>query len=455
MSTRTEFLDRLGNWTGIAVHSDPSRADDDIRRGIPFSPADYWFLVSSALLACLGLDTESSAVIIGAMLVSPLMSPILGVGLAFGTSDRDLLKGSTRTLGIAVAVSLGIATLYFMLSPLGEMTRELQARTRPTLLDAGVAFFGGIAGIVAGTRDRAGSAIPGVAIATALMPPLCTVGFGLASLDLAVALGAFYLFFINAVLIAAATYLVVRLLRLPLKRVAPRDVGRRRLWLATVLSIVLLPSVVILVVVVRDARRQRALSSFAEAVSTRDDRTVLRWALRPEKDSTVLSLFVAGAPMTPDAMDSLRAELARRNMGDLRLRVVETGLPLSARETLAGEATLAAVKAAEAVATRAVQLEIDRRLTIPNVPRLSTQELAAVQDEIRALVPEVTQVEVGVVQGVEGDSTYRRVLTLVGARGRTATETATLAPRLRAFLARRLAVDSVEVLMRPEGSRGR
>lgn len=457
MTTRTELLDRIGHWTGIGVHADPGRADEDIRRGVPFAPADYWFLVSSALLACLGLDTDSTAVIIGAMLVSPLMTPILGVGLAFGTSDRDLLKQSVRTLAIAVAVSLAIATLYFALSPLGEMTRELQARTRPTLLDAGVAFFGGIAGIVAGTRDRAGSAIPGVAIATALMPPLCTVGFGLASLDLATAAGAFYLFFINAVLIAMATYLVARLLRMPLKSVGEREASRRRVWLATVVALVLLPSTVILAIVVRDARRQRALSAFADAISARGDRTVLRWATRTDGDSVVLSLFVAGPPVTDPARDSIRAILQQRGLGDVSLRVVETGLPQSARETLAGEATLAAVKAAEAVATRTVQNEMERRLVIPNVPRLTTAELVAVQEEVRALVPEVTQVEVGVVQGAQGDSTYRRALALAtvqrnGNRGRSEVTDPTLAPRLRQYLARRLSVDSVEVVLRPATS---
>jgi len=450
MSTRTEFLDRVGQWSGIAVHADHERASRDIRLAVPFAPADYWLLVCSALLACLGLDTDSTAVIIGAMLVSPLMAPILGVGLAFGTSDRDLFKSSLRTLTTAVGLGLVIATLYFMISPLGEVTRELQARTRPTLLDAGVAFFGGIAGIVAGTRDRAGSAIPGVAIATALMPPLCTVGFGLASRDIAVALGAFYLFFINAVLIALATYLVVRLLRLPLREVAPRDVTRRRLWLTTVVSIVLLPSAVILVGVARDARRQRALSGFADAVSNRADRTVLRWSQRTDGDSTVLSLFVAGAPMNEAAVDSLRVELRRRGLADLSLRVVETGLPQSARETLAGEATLAAVKAAEAVATRAASLEVDRRLGSAPRVALNRPGVAAVEREVQAWAPEVSALALGRVQGSDVvDSAATRGVAIVQLRGRlNGRAQATLEERLARFLSERLAFDSMAILVR-------
>lgn len=140
-----------------------------------------WILFSGAILASIGLDTNSSAVIIGAMLISPLMNPILGVGLGIGISDRDLMIVAGKNFMFAVAASLFASTLYFLITPLGETTSELLARTKPTLLDVGVAIFGGIAGIVATSRKAQTNAIPGVAIATALMPPLCTAGYGIAT----------------------------------------------------------------------------------------------------------------------------------------------------------------------------------------------------------------------------------------------------------------------------------
>ena len=170
----------------------------------------------------IGLDTNSTAVIIGAMLISPLMSPILGVGLSLAIHDKHLLFRSFRNLFLAVVISLGASILYFFLSPLGDPTPELQARTFPTLLDVLVALFGGIAGIVSISRHEQTNAIPGVAIATALMPPFCTAGFSIATGKWNYFFGAFYLFFINAVFISFATYLIVRYLKFPEKEFADK-----------------------------------------------------------------------------------------------------------------------------------------------------------------------------------------------------------------------------------------
>ncbi len=150
-----------------------------LESGIPVRGERAWLLICSCLLASIGLDTGSAAVIIGAMLISPLMSPILGVGLGTALADRSLLQFALRELALATAITLGVSALYFTVSPLAEPTAELISRTQPTLLEVGVALFGGIAGIVAGSRRDQSISLPGVAIATALMPPLCTAGFGL------------------------------------------------------------------------------------------------------------------------------------------------------------------------------------------------------------------------------------------------------------------------------------
>ncbi|MEM7036186.1 MAG: DUF389 domain-containing protein, partial [Bacteroidota bacterium] len=188
-----------------------------INGGIEVKGYNIWILVASAVLACIGLDTNSVAVIIGAMLISPLMSPILGIGLSVGINDQKTLQNALYNFGVAVGVSLLAAFVYFLVTPLGRETAEMAARTKPTVLDIMVGFFGGVAGIVAGSRKEKTNAIPGVAIATALMPPLCVAGYGLAKMNMNYFAGAFYLFFLNSVFIALSTFLIVRYLNFPLK----------------------------------------------------------------------------------------------------------------------------------------------------------------------------------------------------------------------------------------------
>ena len=182
---------------------------ESIKKGIEFKGTNLWVLIFATFVASLGLNTNSTAVIIGAMLISPLMGPIMGFGLGLGISDFELIT--------ATVFSVITSTLYFLISPISEAQSELLARTQPTVYDVLIAFFGGLAGIVASSTKSKGNVIPGVAIATALMPPLCTAGFGLASGNLYYFFGAFYLYFINTVFISLATYVVVRLLKYPKK----------------------------------------------------------------------------------------------------------------------------------------------------------------------------------------------------------------------------------------------
>lgn len=191
----------------------------EITKGINFRGANLWILIFAIFLASLGLNVNSTAVIIGAMLISPLMGPIVGMGLAVGIRDFYLLRRSFRNYLTATIISVITATVYFFVSPLSEAQSELLARTSPTLYDVLIALFGGAAGIMALCTKGKGNVIPGVAIATALMPPLCTAGFGLATGNISYFLGAFYLFFINTVFIALATFLGVRLLHFHYKHI--------------------------------------------------------------------------------------------------------------------------------------------------------------------------------------------------------------------------------------------
>lgn len=178
---------------------------ENVTANTSFRGSNLWILACAILIASVGLNVNSTAVIIGAMLISPLMGPIVGAGFALGTYDFVLLKKSAKNLIIATLVSLLVSATYFYLSPFKDVQSELLARTAPNIYDVLIAFFGGLVGVIAFTRVEKGNPIPGVAIATALMPPLCTAGYGLATLNFAYFFGAFYLYTINCFFICIAT----------------------------------------------------------------------------------------------------------------------------------------------------------------------------------------------------------------------------------------------------------
>src|SRR5690606_4326223 len=188
---------------------------ENVISNISFRGANAWILACAIVIASVGLNVNSTAVIIGAMLISPLMGPIVGAGFALAMYDFELLKKSGRNLLIATVVSLTVATIYFLVSPFKETQSELLARTAPNIYDVLIAFFGGLVGVIALTRVEKGNPIPGVAIATALMPPLCTAGYGLAIGNLPYFSGALYLYFINCFFICIATFLIVKYLKYP------------------------------------------------------------------------------------------------------------------------------------------------------------------------------------------------------------------------------------------------
>ena len=217
--------------------------DQQIREGVDAVGTNLWVLVMAIFIASIGLNVNSTAVIIGAMLISPLMGPIVGIGYAAGIHDLPLLRRASRSLGVMTLFSLITATLYFSITPLNEAQSELLARTSPTIWDVLIAFLGGAAGIVAITRKEISNVVPGVAIATALMPPLCTTGYGIANGNWAFAAGAFYLFLINGVFIALATLAFAKIARLPVKEeLEPHLATRHRWMLAAFVTLLIVPS---------------------------------------------------------------------------------------------------------------------------------------------------------------------------------------------------------------------
>jgi len=255
----SRFIRSLRVFTHDILHIregvDIEGATAEIKKGIVFKGPSVWILIASIFIASIGLNANSAAVVIGAMLISPLMGPILGVGLAVGTNDWQLLKRAMKFLGVAVVISILTSALYFRLTPLKDAHAELLARTVPTLLDVLVAIFGGVAGIVAGSQKEKTNAIPGVAIATALMPPLCTAGYGLATWQLDFFFGAFYLFFINSVFISLSTYIIIRYLKFPLQNFVSKVREKKiKMYMGVFIILIILPSAKIFWGVIQESR---------------------------------------------------------------------------------------------------------------------------------------------------------------------------------------------------------
>lgn len=226
----------LSDLLNIRSNTDQEATRAAIEQDIPFKGHTSWILVCSIFIASVGLNANSTAVVIGAMLISPLMGPILGIGMSIATNDIDTLRRSLKNFTVMVVLSVLTAYLFFNFFPLRDESSELLARTEPDIRDVLIAFFGGLALVIARARKGTiASVIFGVAIATALMPPLCTVGFGIAIRNWDYALGALYLFFINAIFIALATFLVLKYLRFPMVRYAN---SKRRALIARIASVV-------------------------------------------------------------------------------------------------------------------------------------------------------------------------------------------------------------------------
>ncbi len=287
---------------------------DAIKGDIPFKGATAWILICSVFVASVGLNANSTAVVIGAMLISPLMGPILGIGLSVAINDIDTLKKSLINFGVMILLSVLTAFLFFKFFPLQEQSSELLARTKPDIRDVLIAFFGGLALIIARTKKGTiASVIFGVAIATALMPPLCTVGYGLAYAlndDLAVGLqfatGALYLFTINTIFIALATFLVLKVLRFPMLKYANSAKRKRISQLASFVAVLaMVPAVITFLSVLRESNfnndAKRFISHELEALPNAKYIKKHATIVYNPKDKSTIELTTFGADEIPDA----------------------------------------------------------------------------------------------------------------------------------------------------------
>lgn len=296
------------------LHEDQASSQqtiDDIKRGVAFRGTNLWILMFAIMIASVGLNVNSTAVIIGAMLISPLMGPIMGVGLGVGINDSELIIQALKNLGIAAGISILTSALYFAITPLNEAQSELLARTTPTLWDVLIALFGGLAGIVAGSRREKSNAIPGVAIATALMPPLCTAGYGLGTWQWNYFIGAFYLFFINSVFISLSTWIIVRALGYPRKEFMDHERERRvRRYIMGFVVLTMIPSVFTAYNVVRKSVFEQKANQFINEEFQLPGTQVINRKVLYQRGQRRIEVTLLGEPIGKDTENLIRSRLS-------------------------------------------------------------------------------------------------------------------------------------------------
>lgn len=295
---------------------DVEAAKRHITSSIEFKGSNIWILIFAIVMASVGLNVNSIPVVIGAMLISPLMGPIMGIGLSLGINDTVLLKKSFKNLLIMTFISIVTSSLYFLITPLAlETPTELLARTNPTIYDVFIALFGGLAVIVEVCKKEKGTVIAGAAIATALMPPLCTAGFGVGSGNFIYFIGAFYLYFINSVFIALATFLMVRYLKFPLVRFADPEKAKKVHRIITIFTIILiLPSIYTAVTVIRENRFNQSAKSFVSDNKTLGNSYIYDYKISHTANKSKLTVSIAGEALTNDEIDKLKTKIADYNI---------------------------------------------------------------------------------------------------------------------------------------------
>ena len=290
----------------IDKHIDTEAAEKAIRGNIEFRGPNAWILAVAIIIASVGLNVNSIPVIIGAMLISPLMGPIFGLGLGLGINDINLMKQAGKNLLIMVSISLAVSLIYFLITPLSlSNPTELLARTKPTIFDVMIALFGGFAGIFEQCRKEKGTVFAGVAIATALMPPLCTAGYGLATGNIGSFLGAIYLFCINCLFITMATYFLVRYFRFKKTEYADQGFGLKTQRITTILIVVfLIPSVWSAVVLVKQNNFEKKAIDFVEAHRSIGNSIIYDYQI-DHQDGSVLKVFMTGETLTEAGRSNL------------------------------------------------------------------------------------------------------------------------------------------------------
>ena len=366
-----------------------------ITEGIFFRGANMWILMFATLVASLGLNVDSTAVIIGAMLISPLMGPIMGFGLSLGINDFSLMNRSLRNFGFMVATAITVATLFFLVAPVSGAQSELLARTQPTIFDVMIAFFGGAAGVVAYTRkDRTVTVISGVAIATALMPPLCTAGYGIATAQWQFFGGALYLFIINAIFIALSTYAIVRVLKYkPVVQVERRTELKVKRVMWTIIVVTILPSVFIAFRLIDKSVFEGNVAKFVDAEFRFEATAVLErestYSMSRDDGGRTVTLMLWGEPLPDETIENIRGKMSFYDLD---------GTVLTINQASGGQAAQVDVTTLQQGYAQVLDeknrriAELERQLALSSHTHDAT--MGRTVEELRAIVPGVDRVSI-------------------------------------------------------------
>lgn len=423
------------------LHLDKADEDDvviSIKKNSDFVGANLWTLIFAIFIASIGLNVNSTAVIIGAMLISPLMGPIMGIGLGIGINDFELVKKGIRNLLIATLISIATSTLYFWITPLHEAQSELLARTTPSLWDVFIAFFGGLAGIVAGTRKEKSNVIPGVAIATALMPPLCTAGYGLATGHIYYFLGALYLYFINSVFICISTFLIVRFLKFRKKFFEDKGYERKvSRYILVIMIITVAPSIYLAYGIVQKSIFDGNAQKFVKEQFRFKNTQVVNRTFKYDSKGSEIDLLLIGYELTPTFIDSIRKKMKSYSLNNVRLNVRQG---LNAKQ----EIDFSQIKAS-------ILEDVFRKDSVTNQSLKQSTPLSArsypnISAEIKALYPDLNYHAISNVVIRRTDTIPGDTLTLVYlnfSRSKRRDERV----KLEQWLKTRLKVDSVKLVV--------
>lgn len=293
---------------------------ENIKSNISFRGSNLWILACAIVIASVGLNVNSTAVIIGAMLISPLMGPIVGAGFALAIYDFDLLKRSIKNLLIATIVSLIVASIYFLISPFKETQSELLARTSPTIYDVLIAFFGGLVGVIAITRVEKGNPIPGVAIATALMPPLCTAGYGIAIGNFSYFFGAFYLYTINCFFICIATFFIVKYLNYKtIKNLNVKFEKQIKYGITLLIFIMIVPSFYLAYNLLNQKKYSQNVENFISNEFLNNNLTLIYKRTKFNTNPKTIELAFLSKKFTKEELELLNQKLSKYNIDNTKL----------------------------------------------------------------------------------------------------------------------------------------
>lgn len=391
------FFESVAGYFSLSGFLVPqAQAEAEIREGVSFRGTNILILIFAILIASLGLNTNSTAVIIGAMLISPLMGPIIGIGLGVGIGDFELLKRCVRNLSIAAGFSVIASTCYFLISPVSESHSELLARTSPTIYDVLIGFFGGAAGIFALASKSKGNVIPGVAIATALMPPLCTAGYGLATFQMSYFFGAFYLFLINSIYIAIATFIGVKVMKfqgVP-NEVDPVRQRRVRRVVYTVAVLTLLPSVYLTYNMLRQARFDQNADRFVAQEFDFPATQVLSHSTTFSRHNKSITVTLIGRILPPDSLRvAMTAKLHYYGLQGARLNIVQgdAGAVTNLDSSTASPSEMYAVLQS---AISSKQVTIDSLRAVLGYQHEADTIVAKIAPELKVVFPQVGQIAV-------------------------------------------------------------